>query len=39
MLKINRTIKHLNLQDCRIGVKGIKAQRIDFLRAGSGEAL
>ena len=38
MLEINRTITHLNLQECAIGVKGIKAQRIDFLRGGSGEA-
>ena len=38
MLKTNRTITHLNLQLCSIGVKGIKAQRIDFLRSGSGDA-
>ena len=38
MLKINRTIRHLNLQCCRIGVNGIKAQRIDLLRGGFGEA-
>ena len=38
MLKTNRTVTHLNLQRCSIGVKGIKAQRIDFLRGGSGEA-
>ena len=38
MLKINRTITHLNLQYCYIGVEGIKAQRIEFVRAGSGEA-
>ena len=38
MLKINRTIAHLNLENCGIGLKGIKAQRIDFLRGGSGEA-
>ena len=38
MLKINRTFRHLNLQDCGIGVEGIKAQRIDFVRGGFGEA-
>ena len=38
MLKINRTITHLNLQGCDIRVKGIKAQRIDCVRGGSGEA-
>ena len=38
MLKINRTVTHLNLQQCQIGAKGVKAQRIDFLRGGSGEA-
>ena len=38
MLKTNRTIAHLNLQNCGIGVEDIKAQRIDFLRGGSGEA-
>ena len=38
MLKINRTMTHLNLQGCSIGVKGIKAQPIDFLRGGFGEA-
>ena len=38
MLKSNPTITHLNLEDCSIGVKGIKAQRIDFLRGGFGEA-
>ena len=38
MLKINRTMTHLNLQRCGIGVEGIKAQRIDFLCGGSGEA-
>ena len=38
MLKTNRTVTHLNLQGCKIGAKGIKAQRIDFLRGGSGEA-
>ena len=38
MLNTNRTITHLNLQLCPIGVKGIKAQRIDFVRGGSGEA-
>ena len=38
MLKINRTVTHLNLQGCNIGAKGIKAQRIDFLRGGFGEA-
>ena len=38
MLKINRTLTHLNLERCRIGVEGIKAQRIDFVRGGSGEA-
>ena len=38
MLKINRTITHLNLLACHIGLKGIKAQRIDFVRGGSGEA-
>ena len=38
MLKINRTIRHLNLEQCGIGVEGIKAQRIEFVRGGSGEA-
>ena len=38
MLKINRTMTHLNLRNCDIRVEGIKAQRIDFLRGGSGEA-
>ena len=38
MLKINRTIAHLNLQLCEIRVEGIKAQRIGFLRGGFGEA-
>ena len=38
MLKINRTLTHLNLQRCGIGVEGIKAQRIDFLCGASGEA-
>ena len=38
MLKTNRTLTHLNLEYCSIRVKGIKAQRIDFLRGGSGEA-
>ena len=38
MLKMNRTIAHLNLQGCDIGLKGIEAQRIDFLRGGFGEA-
>ena len=31
MLSTNRTLTHLNLQSCTIGVKGIKAQRIDFV--------
>ena len=38
MLKINRTMTHLNLQCCCIRVKGIKAQRIDFVLGGSGDA-
>ena len=38
MLKINQTITVLNLQNCRIRLKGIKAQRIDFDRGGSGGA-
>ena len=38
MLKTNRTITHLNLEDCRIGVKGIKAKRIDFVPGVFGEA-
>ena len=37
MLKTNRTITRLNLENCFIGVEGIKAQWIDFLRGGSGE--
>ena len=39
MLKINRTITRLNLERCDIGVEGIKAQLIEFVRGGSGEAL
>jgi len=38
MLTTNRTITRLNLERCFIGVEGIKAQRIDFVRGGSGEA-
>ena len=38
MLKMNCIVTHLNLRHCCIGVKGIKAQRIDCVRGGSGEA-